>query len=96
MTQAQINLIQEARKEVAKRTGDMCRSGIDVYFNVNKATGIVVCIRKYKADTDLDRAQVGVSRCARDDRFITPIGQLIALCRASGKSIPNKFLHAGF
>ena len=94
MTEKQISVIKEAQKEVVQRVNDMSRSGINVMFGVDRKAGVVTCVRYNQGfNKTNNNMQVGVSRCNKGDRFITPIGQIIALCRCAGKRVPDKYLH---
>lgn len=75
---------------------ELCRKqGFDVAFVINKEKRSVYCHVHDLSSKATSRNKIIINKavCAPEDRFVTPVGQIIALYRAMGKKLPSEYLH---
>lgn len=91
LTGLQVAKIEKIQQELNKRRDVLNRQGYDVSYVVSREGRSVSCI-VHKVGSK-QQADIGHAFCSSEDRFVTPVGQIIALCRATGKKVPNDYLH---
>ncbi|MDR3589276.1 MAG: hypothetical protein P4N41_06400 [Negativicutes bacterium] len=88
-TKEQAGIIRQAISEYNSKVENMDRSGTLVFAMVDSAQK-VVCVLKVPLNGN---PSFGIARCSPEDRFVAPIGKILALDRAGGKRPRQDYLH---
>lgn len=88
-----MDIITKEKAKVIKEAVAIIKDNEDrIVYDVNEKHGVCTIGYVYSKDGYVG-VRLGTSFCAPGDRFIKPIGMVIALYRAKGRRVPEKFLH---